>query len=133
MLHEILAAGVALVSIQSGPILVRGETIGDFSSRVREEITCENLGTKFHDYQATRADLDRNVKDSFDGVSRSLYGWDAELYRIARRGFSYTGALGSYARQVDEYAYNLAIDQAKLQVFTSVFGSKMSECSPSRQ
>ena len=121
-----------LVAAGADPILVDGESLPSFSNRVRMEITCLNLQQKLTDYQASRADLDRNIASSVGAVTNALYRWDSELYRIVgRTDVRYTGALGRAGNELE--AYNLRLQQAhqKLQAYIEIFSQRMTECSAS--
>lgn len=118
-----------LDGVSNSPILVRGESLPAFTARIRAELTCENLGAKLNDYHQTRSELDDNVTRSFQAVSSSLDRWDAELYRIVGRSdVRYTGALGRYAREIDNYNYNLRDNQIKLQTYVTLYNERLSEC-----
>lgn len=124
-----LSQPMPLSPAPESPILMRGEQLNQFTARVRSELTCENLTAKLNDYNQTRSQHDQAVADSFNAVSNSLDQWDAELYRVVgRQGFRYTGALGQYARRVDEYAYELGQDQLKLNTYITLFNERLTEC-----
>lgn len=127
--------GVAQAELQladlsfANPIIIDGESMPRFTSRVRAEITCDNLVEKLNEYQTTRVQLDQAIRETFQNITNVLYQWDAELYRVmGRPGVQYSGALGRYARSIADYNSKTIEMQNKLQVYMDIFSERMTGC-----
>jgi hypothetical protein len=115
-------------SMVESRLLNPAESVQDFTNRIRAEVRCENLSAKLAEYRESRAALDDDAKQSYAYISQSLDKWDAQLWNLSGHAFTYNGALGQYARKIDEYAANLTTNLTKLQIFLTTFESKLGEC-----